>query len=127
MKEYYVDYHFDYKGFGVYDSWCMVNVWVHKGKYLVILTEPGTESSGTSVTNACEGIATKLLTHPGVFKKKVIPENIVWIEHYPEHGVSPETYTRIHFTYNGEKNEYINPYWTHIKHPLTEEKMLELL
>ena len=126
MKERYVDYRFEYKGFGTRKSWCKVVVWVHKGKYLVILTEPGTESSGTSVTNVCEGIATKLLSHSGVFKKNVIPEDIVWIEHYSESGY-PETFDHIQFEYNKGKNEYVNPSWTHIGDTLTEEKMLTLL
>lgn len=125
MKERYVDYRFEYKGFGIHDSWCQVEVWTHKDKYLVILTEPGTESSGTSVTNACEDIATKLLSHPGVFKKNVKPENIIWVEHYSDRGGFPPTYDRIKFTY--DKNKYVNPHWIHISDTLSEEKMLELL
>lgn len=127
MKERYVDYRFEYKGFGVHDSWCKVDVWIHKEKYLVILTEPGTESSGTSVTNACEDIATKLLSHPDVFKKNVKPENIIWVEHYPERGEGLPTYDRIQFKYSHFTKTYFNPWWTHISDTFTEEQMYEYM
>ena len=127
MKEHYTDFRFEYKGFGIHDSWCQVEVWTHKDKYLVILTEPGTESSGTSVTNACEDIATKLFNQPGVFRNGASEKNIIWVEHYPERGGFPPTYDSIKFEYDQVKKTYGNPQWTHIGDALTEEQMKELL
>jgi hypothetical protein len=127
MKERYTDFKFDYKGFGIHDSWCIVEIWEHKGKYLVILTEPMTENSGTSVTNACETIATKLFNQPGVFPKGTQIQDIIWVEHYPDRGV-PETYDLIEFNMtNVEETMFMSPRWKHIGETLTEEKKLELL
>ena len=126
MKERYVDHHFEYKGYGVHESFCMVEVWEHKGKYLVVLTEPGTESSGTSVTNACETIATDLFKKPGVFKHNTKSSDIIWIEHYSERGEFPETFDLIELTEHGD-GEFVAPDWRHIGETLSDEKKLELL
>jgi hypothetical protein len=127
MKKYYSKPHFEYKGFGIHDSFCEVEIWEHDNKFLVILTEPCTESSGTSVTNACEDIATKLYNQPGVFPKETQIHDIIWIEHYPERGF-PETYDLIEFNMtNIDETKFAMPNWKHIGETLTKEKRLELL
>jgi len=130
MKRHYVNPRFEYKGCGIHDSWCGVEVWEHKDKYVTILTEPTNILSGTSVTNGCEDIATKLFKQRGVFKKNTKPENIIWIEHYPERDsgwYSAETFDEVRFEYDGRNDELKHPNWVHIGDTLTEEKMLELL
>jgi len=114
----------DYLGFGVHKSFCNVEILKNDDKYLVIMTEPMDESSGTSVTNACETIASDLF-HRGLVGKN--PENVVWIEHYPERGGFPETYDRIYFEYDWRTKSIRNPAWEHIAEKLEDETVVELL
>ncbi len=73
---------------------------------MVVLTDPG-PGSGTSVTNACETIATELfydrLSH--------IPfGDIRWIEHYPHEGSEwEETFDEIFLTWDGSR--FKKPQW----------------
>jgi len=126
MKKHYVDFRFEYIDCGIHESWCEVEIWEHGNKYLAIMTEPCIESSGTSVTNACENIATKLLFQLKVFKEGTTFRDIIWIEHYPERGL-PETFDEVRFEFDGRTNTLKHPNWVHIGDTLTEEKMLELL
>ena len=49
----FANYRFYYNGYNNISSWCEVDMWIHNDKYLVIMTEPNIDGSGTSVTNAC--------------------------------------------------------------------------
>ena len=122
MKQVFND-RVDYLGFGIHKSFCDVEIYKEADKYLVIMTEPCNESSGTSVTNACETIASDLF-HRGLVGKD--PEKIVWIEHYPERGF-PETFDAIDFVYDGRVKEFKNPEWFHLGESLSDEKVKELL
>ena len=136
MKERYVDFRFEYKGLGMYDSWCVVQVYTHKGRSIAILTEPGTDS-GTSVTNACETIATKLFHTKGVFPKGTKPEDIIWAETYARNykemkksngEVDCIEFTIVNNIYDNKKEEYTfrNPKWTRIYTSLEVDKMFFL-
>lgn len=127
MKSHYVNSYFEYKGFGIHDSFCGVEIWEHKKKFLVILTQP-TVDSGTSITNACEDIATKLYNTSGLFKRTTLSQDIIWVEHYPTRYLEcsfPETFDRIEMVY--EDGRFKSPKWTHIGETFIEEKKLELL
>lgn len=118
---------FYYLGFGIHKSSCWIDIFKEDNKYIVIMTD----GSGTSVTNACETIATKVM-------EKLLPdvdiENIIWIEHYPKDDAFPDTYSKIDFEFCKNQAfgqhciiECTNPKWTYIGEKLTEEDMLELL
>ena len=114
----------DYRGFGVHESFCHVEILNEDDKYVVIMTEPATESSGTSVTNACETIATQLY-HRGLVGDNL--DNVFWIEHYSKERGFPETYDGIEFDYDARTKELKNPEWFHIGEELTDDKIKELL
>lgn len=128
MKQLYTNSRFEYKGLSVHDSYCEVEVLEHNNKFLVILTEPPEDDSGTSVTNACENIATKLFNTLETFSIGTLEKDIVWIEHYPQRGYHfplEETFDLITFKFN--KGVFFSPQWKHIGENLTEEKMKDLL
>ena len=109
MKQVHKNYRYEYKGYGTHDSWCDVEIWKHEHKYIVIMTEPAVDGSGTSVTNACEDIATKIFQDGLVGTN---PDNVIWIEHYDARGEFPETYDQIFFEYENAK--FKSPRWEHI-------------
>jgi len=119
---------FDYLGFGVHKSFCNVEIYKEDDKYIVIMTEPHDESSGTSVTNACEDIATKLY-NDGYFEE-TYPGNIVWVEHYSRERGFDETYDQINLEFAGKgigNVKFAHPTWKHIGEKLTDEDVRELL
>lgn len=118
---------FEYKGFGIHDSWCFIEVYIHNQKCLVIMTEPNSDTpSGTSVTNACEDIATDIYNELHLFED-IYPENIIWVEHYcPEGSRKLDTYDRIDLHYDGGKFTY--PIWEHLTEgTFSDEDKLNLL
>ena len=125
MKERFADFRFTYNGYNNIPSWCEVEVWIHKNKYLVVMTEPNTNGSGTSVTNACEIIATTLFRQVGVFKTKTKPEDIIWIEHYPERDGGDESFDEIEFQFDDDR--FHLPEWSYYGDTMTENDMKELL
>ena len=65
-----------YKGYGIHDSQCYVEIVKHGDHTFVIMTN----GTGTSVTNACEQIATELFnTHNILRECAQLP---IFIEHY---------------------------------------------
>jgi len=89
------------------------------------MTEPKIEeSSGTSVTNACEDIATDLYNE---HMSDVNPEDIIWVEHYFGEGIRQgDTYDRIYLHYDGEKFTY--PEWEYLTvGTFSDEDKLKLL
>ena len=70
---------YDYKGFWNCDSRCDIEVRRRSdGKYVFVATELP-DNPGTSVTNFAEHLATAMRRQYGLK-----PEELVWIEHYPE-------------------------------------------
>jgi hypothetical protein len=59
-----------------------------------------------------------------VFPKGTKPDNIMWVENYPECGF-PETFDIIKLEYKDRK--FGSPKWAHIGETLIEEKISELL
>ena len=69
----------NYKGFWGCDSCCDIEV--HRrsdGKHVFIATEVPA-NRGTSITNYAEHLATAMRKQHGLK-----PEDVIWIEHYPE-------------------------------------------
>lgn len=128
MELVHSDSHFDYLGYGVHKSYCDLEIWNSDDKYCVILTETSARDSGTSVTNACEGIATHIY---GLgLCGKVHPDNIVWIEHYTGDSGFSETYDQIKLEFQRTEDDEIvfaNPTWNHIGEKLSETTMIELM
>jgi len=128
MKQHYVDFRFEYKGYGIHDSWCIVQVYTHKGKCVVVMTEPGVPDTGTSVTNACETIATKLFNQEDVFPKGTKPENILWFETYAKTYEDMETGSdavdQIDLDY--VDGEFRAPTWTRVYTDLETDKIFFL-
>ncbi len=82
---------FRFKGMGVHDSRCGVQIIQRDGAATVILTELP-DNPGTSVTNAIEDIATL------IYKERLADlaaDAITWIEHYPQRGKIAETHDRV--------------------------------
>jgi hypothetical protein len=70
---------YNYKGFWNCDSCCDIEV--HRrsdGKYVFVATELP-DNPGTSVANFAEHLATAIRSQYGLK-----PEELIWIEHYPE-------------------------------------------
>lgn len=112
-----------YKGFGVHESYCYVDIFKYHNKYLVIMTEPDSDDSGTSVTNACETIATKVLNE---YLIDVDVKNIKWIEHYyGGRRYLPESYDFVTFEYDGK--EFHSPVWKRLNGTLTEEDLFNII
>ena len=116
MKESYVDFRFEYLGMGIHKSWCVVQVYTHKEKSVVIMTEPGVPDSGTSVTNACEDIATKLYNQKDVFPKGTQIQDILWFETYAERYDDMKRnneHDRIEFwATNVDETKFMEPDWS---------------
>ena len=89
------------------------------------MTEPQESDSGTSVTNACETIATDLLNSE--YLNEVNPENVIWIEHYERRSSYPETFDVIEFCIDDENRILSNPEWTHFGSSLDDEDIIDLL
>jgi hypothetical protein len=109
---------FTFRGYHGIRSDCELTIWQVKNQYVVILTniEDGL-NHGTSVTNACEIIASKVLQEYSY----LTPENTVWIEHYPRRGRFEESYDEI--TFQWEEREASSPTWKH----MTESELVDLV
>ena len=109
---------YDYKGFWGCDSCCEIEV--HRrtdGKYVFIATELP-DNTGTSVTNYAEHLATAMRRQYGLK-----PEEVIWIEHYPEaKDRRKEDFDLVRFG-GIEGDSFRNPVWTRI----TEQAVDELI
>ena len=109
---------YHYKGFWGCDSCCEIEV--HRrsdGKYVFIATELP-DNPGTSVTNYAEHLATAMRTQYGLK-----PEEVIWIEHYPEaKDRRKEDFELVRFI-AAEGESFRSPVWTRI----TEEAADELI
>jgi hypothetical protein len=95
---------FKFKGMGIHDSKCGVRIIVEGQKATVFLAELD-DNPGTSVTNAVEDIATLLYKESNLLVG-ILPENITWIEHYPQRGKIAETYDRVLLSWEAQV-----PHW----------------
>jgi hypothetical protein len=92
-------------------SQCGIRIWTDgpRGataptRYIIMMTELA-DNPGTSVTNACEMVATEVLL---TMLPKADPDLITWIEHWPPRGlgtraVLPETFDFVYLKYDGVK------------------------
>lgn len=93
---------YNYKGHGVFDSKCDLFL----NGNVVLVTELA-DNTGTSITNAAEGLATEICE-----KYKIKFKNLVWIEHYPDSGLYDETFDMVTFEVIGGR--LYNPSWKRI-------------
>jgi len=116
MKKLYDDV-YSYRGFGLCESKCHIEAMLDEktSRVIVIATELP-DNSGTSITNFAEYLATEIFNRLR-YEAKIIPENFIWIEHYPERGTVHyplvEDYDRVYFEI--ENGKFAHPKWEHIK------------
>jgi hypothetical protein len=107
---------YNYKGFWNCDSCC--NIEVHRrsdGKYVFVATELA-DNPGTSVTNFAEHLATAMRSRYGLK-----PEDVIWIEHYPEaQNRRKEDFDLVRFL-GTEGDSFRSPVWTRITEQAADE------
>ncbi len=107
---------YDYKGFWNCDSCCDIEA--HRrsdGKYVFVATELP-DNPGTSVTNFAEHLATAMLSRHGLK-----PEDVIWIEHYPEAtNRRKEDFDLVRFL-GMEGDSFRTPVWTRITPQAVDE------
>jgi hypothetical protein len=100
---------YNYKGFWNCDSCCDIEV--HRrsdGKYVFVATELP-DNPGTSVTNFAEHLATAMRS-----QYALKPEELIWIEHYPEaKNRRKEDFDLVRFL-GMEGDAFRTPVWTRI-------------
>lgn len=105
MKSPFMLYAFN--GYNTHPSVCGVDFLDTKdGKIVVILTDLG---QGTSVTNAAEQLVYELYRK---FLFKSHPEDIIWVEHYPE---NENEYAKIEFAHISFDGRAIGVSWKPIE------------
>lgn len=109
---------YDYKGFWNCDSRCDIEAHPRSdGKYVFVATELP-DNPGTSVTNFAEHLATAMRSQYGL-----TPEEVIWIEHYPEtKGRRKEDFDLVQF-FAVEGESFRTPVWTRI----TEQAVSDLI
>lgn len=108
------DHSFQWQGKRGHTSTVRVTIFRHRGANLVILQDLG---KGTSVTNACEQIATEV----GALKS-LDPWKTVWIECYP--GNTQDviwSIDRIFMDYH--RGAYVSPTWG----PVRDKRVIDFL
>jgi hypothetical protein len=109
---------YDYKGFWNCDSCCDIEA--HRrsdGKYVFVATELP-DNPGTSVTNFAENLATAMRS-----QYRLKPEEVIWIEHYPEaKDHRKEDFDLVRFL-GIEGDSFRTPVWIRI----TEQAVDELI
>jgi hypothetical protein len=107
---------YNYKGFWNCDSCCDIEV--HRrgdGKYVFVATELP-DNPGTSVTNFAENLATAMRSRYGLK-----PEDVIWIEHYPEaKNRRKEDFDLVRFL-GTEGDWFRSPVWTRITEQAADE------
>jgi len=107
---------YNYKGFWNCDSFCDIEV--HRrgdGKYVFVATELP-DNPGTSVTNFAEHLATAMRSRYGLK-----PEDVIWIEHYPEaKNRRKEDFDLVRFL-GTEGDSFRSPVWTRITEQAADE------
>ena len=107
---------YNYKGFWNCDSCCDIEV--HRrsdGKYVFVATELP-DNPGTSVTNFAEHLATAMRS-----QYALKPEELIWIEHYPEaQNRRKEDFDLVRFL-GMEGDAFRSPVWTRITPQAVDE------
>lgn len=107
---------FEYKGYGVHDSFCRLEIFgLTTGRPIVVVTELD-ENPGTSVTNACEGIANAVYK-TYIEPHGITPDKVRFIEHYPDSAVK---WSEVFFKVNTDRagvEHFEKPEWKHVKDP----------
>lgn len=114
------EFRFDYKGYYDCESHCILEIIGN----LVIATEHE-DNEGTSITNMAEYLAPRVC-----YAYQVDPQNLIWIEHYPERGNKwmhrpiPESWDRVNFDRAEAPDgmmRFLHPDWKHLDLDTFEE------
>lgn len=97
---------------GSFASRCDLDIFLFEKSALVVATEREDDAaSGMSISSGAPILATIILQ-----KYRLDPDNVFWIEHYPEKWVDgrriyrvAEIYHRVTFTFRG--NRFVTPKW----------------
>lgn len=105
----YMDQYYEYPGLWDSPSKCGLRVIRRKdGKVLVIATELYRQNPGTSVTDWCPKLATRIMK-----ELHASPDNFIFIEHSPDMGSKltfyGETFDLVSFEWDG--NDFDCPNW----------------
>lgn len=106
---------YNYQGFWGCASSCDIEVHLRNdGKYVFIATEVP-DNPGTSVTNYAEHLATAMRRQHGLK-----PEDMIWIEHYPETERRKGVFDLVRFL-GMEGDSFRGPVWTRITEQAVED------
>lgn len=115
-----ISFDHDFKGFGIHESKCHVDIFTLQDDRKVVLLSD--LAIGTSVTNACEQIATEVRR-----LHDLDPATTLWAETYPEDNMKKnhvtgkmlgQEFDQIFFNYNMATDEYSSPDWKRVKNNL---------
>jgi hypothetical protein len=116
----YVDEVYHFPGLWGVPSLCGLRLARHPDRHVLVVTELFDQNPGTSVTNFCAELATRLVAERGLD-----PAKLVFIEHSPETGSKLESYAesfhRVSLQRDGAR--LVRPDWTE----LTRAEVDELL
>ena len=86
-----------------------------QNKAFVILSELE-ENEGASVTNSVEYLATDVYHK---FLKEYLPEQIIWVEHYPENAYrsikNKVSFSLVTLEWESDRKAFYHPKWKYIK------------
>lgn len=109
---------YHYEGWNKRPAKCGLEYIRQKDSVMVVLTELN-DNPGTSVTNMVEHLATMIFNEH--LKDDYTPEQVQWVEHYPDRGGTPEhpmfaeSWDMVTMKWDGEK--FSKPEWKHLKNP----------
>jgi hypothetical protein len=111
LKMDYVDQVYEFPGLWDVPSVCGLKITKKPNAHVVVATELWDQNPGTSITNFCIQLATRLC---GEFQ--LDPTKLVFIEHCPESGshleIYEQTIDRVELHWDGEK--FADPAWTRL-------------
>ena len=107
----YVDEVYHFPGLWEVPSLCGLRLVRRPDRQVLVVTELFDQNPGTSVTNFCAELATRLTAERGLD-----PEKLVFIEHSPETGSKLESYAesfhRVSFRRDGAR--FVRPDWSEL-------------
>lgn len=116
-------------GFGEWESKCLIRIYEHQQKQVVIATELP-DNTGTSITNCVENLAAIVIETFGLDFRRMI-----WIEHYPKPS-GEDTFDFVSFKVSLTPSkiaggasiaELVSPQWKRLKRAHVESLIGEAL
>ena len=120
-----VDTVFNFPLSSVPGSKCRIRIFREDGKQIIVIASHILGSQGTSITNAIEEVATKVMHNYQEYFSSPDQEPI-WVQYYPAGSLHFETEDRVHLvTLDCSTTGVLtNPCWTHVTEDHAEASFL---